>query len=368
LENGGIELRGIYMRLLIGAVVAVAIAATAGWYFVRGQDAAVPASAAAATAGSQAVVVEAGPVKLGAARRQIEAVGSLRSNESVIIRPEIAGRITEILFDEGQRVRKGAPLIRLDAAIAQAQVEQAKASLVLSRANHERAEDLYRKGAGTQRARDEATSKLRADEAALSLAQATLDKATIVAPFDGILGLRRISVGDYVTPGQDLVNLENIESLKVDFRVPEIFSSNLAAGQAVRVSVDAIPDATYEGKVYAIDPAHDPNGRAVILRARLLNRDGLLRSGMFARVTLLIEERREAIVVPETALVPIGHDHFVFRVVDGKALQTKVRIGQRRQGQVEIIDGLAHDSVIVTEGTVKVRDGAAVRTIAPKET
>jgi len=355
------------MRLVIGAVVAVVTVTAAGWYFMRGRDAAVPASAVAATGVPQGVVVEAGPVKLGAARRQIEAVGSLRSNESVIIRPEIAGRITEILFDEGQRVRKGAPLIRLDAAIAKAQVDQAKASLVLSRANHERAEDLFRKGAGTQRARDEAIAKLRADEAALALAQATLDKATIVAPFDGILGLRRVSVGDYVTPGQDLVNIENIEALKVDFRVPEIFSSYLTTDQTVRINLDAIPGTTYEGTVYAIDPAHDPNGRAVILRARLPNRDGLLRSGMFARVTLLIEERQDAIIVPETALVPVGRDHFVFRVVDGKALQTKVKIGQRRQGQVEIIDGLSRDGIIVTEGTVKVRDGAAVRPVAPKE-
>src|SRR5690606_10532696 len=121
-------------------------------------------------------------------------VGTLRSNESVIIRFEIPGRLTEILFKEGEPVRKGTPLFRLDAAIARAQVEQAKASLVLSRANFERAEDLHRRGAGTQRARDEALAKLRADEAALALAEATLDKATLLAPFDGILGLRRVSV------------------------------------------------------------------------------------------------------------------------------------------------------------------------------
>jgi membrane fusion protein (multidrug efflux system) len=130
--------------------------------------------------------------------------------------------------------------------------------------------------------------------------------------------------------------------------------------------LDAIPDSAYEGKVYAIDPAYDPNGRAIILRARLPNRDGMLRSGMFARVTLLVEERQEAIVVPETALVPVGQDQFIFRVVDGKALLTKVRIGQRRRGQVEVTEGLARDAVIVTEGAVKLRDGAAVRTAAPR--
>jgi membrane fusion protein (multidrug efflux system) len=245
-------------------------------------------------------------------------------------------------------------------------VDQAKASLVLSRANHERAEDLQRRGAGTQRARDEAVAKLQSDEGALALAQATLDKATLLAPFDGIIGLRRVSVGDYVTPGQDLVNFENLEALKVDFRVPEIYSLQLKVGQAVQIGLDAIPNSRYEGTVYAIDPAHDPNGRAIILRARLANRDGLLRSGMFARVTLLVDQREQAIVVPETALVPVGQDQFIYRVVDGKAVLAKVKTGLRRKGQVEIVDGLDREAVIVTEGTVKLRDGSAVRTVAPK--
>lgn len=351
------------MRWLIGIVLIAAGAASGAWYLVNGRATGTPAAVNASE--PALVTVEAAPVKLGTVRRQIEAVGSLRSNEAVIIRPEISGRITEILFDEGQKVRKGMPLIRLDAAIAHAQVEQAKASLILSRANHERAEDLYRRGAGTQRARDEAVSKLRADEAALSLAQATLDKATLVAPFDGIIGLRKVSIGDYVNPGQDLVNLENIDQLKVDFRVPEIFSLQIKVGQAVQVRLDAIPNSAYEGTVYAVDPAYDPNGRAIILRARLPNRDGLLRSGMFARVTLLVEERDQAIVVPETALVPIGQNQFIFKVVDGKAVLTQIKIGQRRRGQVEIVEGLERDAVIVTEGAVKLRDGTAVKT-APR--
>jgi membrane fusion protein, multidrug efflux system len=356
------------MRSLIGIALVVALALGAAWYFMGARGPGSTVAVNAATGAATIITVEAAPVKLSSVRRQIEAVGSLRSNESVILRPEIAGRITEILFDEGQQVRKGMPLVRLDAAIARAQVEQAKAGLVLSKANHERAEDLYRRGAGTQRARDEAVSKLHADEASVSLAQAMLDKSTLVAPFDGIIGLRRVSVGDYVNPGQDLVNLENIEQLKVDFRVPEIYSMQLKVGQTVRINLDAIPNSAYEGTVYAIDPAYDPNGRAIILRARLPNRDGLLRSGMFARVTLLVDERAQAIVVPETALVPVGQNQFIYRVVDGKALLTKVKIGQRRQGQVEIVEGLEAEAVIVTEGAVKLRDGSTVRTVAAKGT
>lgn len=347
------------MRWLIGAVlVGVLVLGAYGWlYFETRQS---PQTAAAAPAPSE-IAVEAAPVKIGSIRRQIEAVGSLRSEESVIIRPEIAGRIKEISFEEGQRVSRGKPLLRLDDAITRAQVDQQNASLALSRVNHERAQDLLRKGAGSQRAYDEALAKLRADEAALALAEATLDKATLLAPFDGLLGLRKVSVGDYVTPGQDIVNIESIETLKVDFRIPEVHAVELKTGQTVRVTLDAVPGETFEGKVYAIDPAHDPNGRAVILRARLPNRNGLLRSGMFARVALVIENLDQRILVPETSLVPVGQDVFVYRLDDGKARLTKVSIGQRRAGKVEVVSGLDSEALVVTEGALKLRDGSPVR-------
>jgi membrane fusion protein, multidrug efflux system len=351
------------MRWVIGIVLVALLATGAAWRY-WGTDAFTRSKAApAASTPAAPVTVAAGPVTLGAVRREIEAVGTLRSNESVMLRPEISGRISEILFEEGKPVKKGAPLIRLDAAIARAQVEQARTNLELSKANHERAQELFRRGAGTDRSRDEAVAKLQSDDAALALARATLDKSTLLAPFDGIIGLRRVSVGDYVNPGQDLVNLENIESLKVDFRVPEIHSTRLRVGQKLQIRLEALPGTSYEGEVYAIDPAYDPNGRAVVLRGRLPNRDGLLRSGMFARVTLLVDEQNNVVMVPETALMPVGQDHFVFRVINDKAVMTKVKVGQRRQGRVEIVDGLAKDATIVIEGAVKLRDGATVRAV-----
>jgi membrane fusion protein (multidrug efflux system) len=354
------------MRWVVVILFIAAVAFGIGTYALRPKDGQPAAAAGSSVSTAPPPMVETAAVALERLTRQIEAVGSLRSNEAIVVRPEIAGRITEILFAEGRPVEKGMPLIRLDAAIAEAQLAQAKASLVLSRANFERAEDLYRRNVGTQRARDEATAKLRADEAAVALAQATLDKMTINAPFSGIVGLKRVSIGDYVNPGQDLVNLENIELLTVDFRIPEIFAAQLKVGQSVRITLDALPNEVYDGEVYAIDPAHDPNGRAVILRARIANRDGRLRSGMFARVTLLIESREEAIMVPETALVPIGDQQFVYRFSEGKVVQTKVSLGLRRRGKVEIVDGLGRDDVIVTEGALKLRDGLPVRTVPAK--
>ncbi|WP_430398669.1 efflux RND transporter periplasmic adaptor subunit [Ferrovibrio sp.] len=358
-------------------VLALLVAGGAGWMFYGPQlremvAQATPGASAAAPkapqggAGQQGTARNPIPVdvrvpRIGNARQQIEAVGSLRSNESVILRPEIAGRITEILFEEGQPVKRGMPLVRLDASIARAQVAQARANIALSRANFGRAEELYGKGAGTQRARDEATAKLQTDEAALALAQATLDKSTLLAPFDGVVGLRQVSVGDYVNPGQAMVNIESIEQLKVDFRIPEINAHLIAVNQNVRVRLDAMPGPTFDGTVFAIDPAIDPNGRAAILRARLPNPEKKLRPGMFARVTLVVEDRANAVLVPETALVPAGRDIYVLRVVDGRAVQTKVKPGLRRDGEVEIMEGLKAGEPIVVEGAVKLRDGQYVR-------
>jgi membrane fusion protein, multidrug efflux system len=346
------------MRWLIGAVLAaVVIAGGVGWHLKR-----TPVQSASAVAPpASAVTVDAAPVKIGSIRRQIEAVGSLRSNESVIIRPEVAGRVSEILFQEGQNVTRGTPLVRLDSSIARAQVGQMNAALELSKVNFDRAQELMKKGAGSQRAYDEALAKMRADEASLALAQATLDKMTLVAPFDGILGLRKVSLGDYVNPGQDMINIENIETLKVDFRVSEIYAVQLKVGQSISIMLDAIPGATFDGEVYAIDPAHDPNGRAVILRARTPNKGGQLRSGMFARVTLIIDAGKQGILVPETAIVPMGQELFVF-VLDGdKAKLTKLKTGQRRGGLVEVAQGLERTSVIITEGALKLRDGMTVK-------
>ena len=347
------------MRWLIGAVL-VGVVVAAGAFWNQSRSPTQQAGAATKQAASD-VVVEAAPVRIGSIRRQIDAVGSLRSNESVIIRPEIAGRVSEILFDEGHGVERGTPLVRLDSSIARAQVEQMNAALGLSKVNFERAQELMKKGAGSQRAYDEAHAKLRADEASLALAQATLDKMTLVAPFEGTLGLRKVSLGDYVTPGQDIVNIESIETLKVDFRVSEIYAVQLKVGQSIHITLDALPGSTFDGEVYAIDPAHDPNGRAVILRARTVNKDGLLRPGMFARVTLILEAGKDGILVPETSIVPMGQEQFVFVLDDGKVRLTKLKTGQRRAGLVEVAQGLEATSVIVTEGALKLRDGMSVK-------
>jgi membrane fusion protein (multidrug efflux system) len=293
----------------------------------------------------------------------ITAVGSLRSDESVVIRPEVAGRVSAILFKEGQRVAKGAPLIRLDTSINDADVKQARANYVLAKNKYERALDLQKQNFISAQARDEAENNLKVAEAAVALAEAKFAKTEIRAPFAGVIGLRSVSIGDYVKEGSDMVNLEAIDPLKVDFRVPEVFYSQLRPGQSLDVQLDAQPGRLFPGQVYAVNPLIDAAGRSVVVRATVRNPDTSLRPGMFARVRLITRDVKDALVVPEEALVPQGEDQYIFRVVDGRAQRVKVDVGQRRDSKAEIVKGLAADDIVVTAGQAKIRDGTQLKVV-----
>jgi membrane fusion protein (multidrug efflux system) len=356
--------------LLIGLLAALVVG---GLYLYRTMDdtAAVAEDAAggageaapAEPQGPMATPVEAARVKIGPVAHTISAVGSLRSEESVVVSAEIAGRVKEFLVEEGQKVAKDAPLFLLDATIHEALLDQAEARLELNRSNMERAQALRQRGTGTAVAVDEAAANLRADRTAIAVAQAWLDKMTVFAPFEGVLGLRQVSVGEYVEPGEPIFNLESIDRLKVDFRVPELALAQVAPGQQIEIRSDALPDERFVGTVYAIDPKVDNEGRSILVRARVPNEEGRLRPGLFVRVDLIVERRDNAILVPEQALVPVGDDQFVYRVIDGKAAMTKVTVGERRAGEAEITEGLTPEDVVIFEGQIKIGDGAPVTVV-----
>jgi membrane fusion protein (multidrug efflux system) len=310
---------------------------------------------------SAGIAVEARPPLALKLPQAITTVGSLRSDEAVVVRPEIAGRVAEIAFKEGQRATRGQLLIRLDDSVQKADFERARANLTLSRSKHERALDLLAKGFISTQAKDEAENNLKVAQADAELAAARLAKTEIRAPFGGIIGLRSVSVGDYVKEGQDIVNLEEVDPLKVDFRVPEVYLSQVKSGQVLQITMDALPDRTWPGQVYAINPLVDANGRAIAIRAQVPNADGKLRPGMFARVRLLTSDMRDSLMVPEESIFPVGDDKYVYKVVDDRAQRQKVDIGQRRDGKVEILHGLGAADTVVTAGVMKLRDGAVVR-------
>jgi membrane fusion protein (multidrug efflux system) len=306
--------------------------------------------------------VEVVVVKPVTVQEDLSAVGSLRSNESVVLRPEVSGRIATIGFRDGQAVKKGQLLVGLDGTLNEAEVAQYRAEYDLALSNLKRSEDLAEQKFISSSARETAASNAQVAEARLKLAQARLSKMKIVAPFDGVVGIRGVSLGDYVKDGTDLVNVEDIRNLKVDFRLPERNLSQIQVGQAVEVVADALPGVPWQGQIEAINPRIDANGRSLELRARLDNASGKLRPGMFVRVRVIVGERN-GLLVPEEAIVPQGEEFYVYKVVDGAARRVPVKIGVRRAAQVEIVQGIAAGDQVVTAGMRLSRDGQPVRVL-----
>jgi membrane fusion protein (multidrug efflux system) len=305
------------------------------------------------------------PVKAVAARvapavDEVGAVGTMRADEAVTIRPEIAGRVVEFRFNEGQAVARGAVLVKLDQSELGAVVASSRAQVTWEEQRMARAEDMRQKGFISQQGLDDQKTNLVRAKAKLAEDDAKLAKTEMRASFPGVAGLRQVSEGQYVAAGTDIVRLEKIDQLKLDFRIPEAFIGKLKAGQPVKILVDAYPDKAFAGSIFAIEPGVDDQTRTILLRARVANPELKLRPGMFGRVQVELGVREKAIWIPEAAIVPRGQDLFVFRVSDSKAELLKVQTGARKVGEVEIVKGLAAGDLVVTEGTQKIGPGSAV--------
>lgn len=355
----------VLVVLLLGATVAGAY-----WKLVLEPAAAQKAAGGGGPPPGMATGVEVAEVRVGPAEITVDAVGTLGSDESVMLRPEVSGRIVGFEFDEGGPVKARQVLVRIDDSVERAELREAEAALELAEANYRRAASLVQNRAGTQRALDEAQAARNTAVASIELARARLDKRTLVAPFDAIAGLRSVSPGDYISAGDDVVNLEKIQPLKVDFRVPEVFLASLQVNRGITVLIDAFPKRGFQGRIFAINPLVDAGGRAVVIRAQVANDDGALRPGLFARVTLSLSEEAQALFVPEAALVPEAGRVFVFRYepgaegAPGKAVRVAIETGMRLTGEVQVTSGLAPGDRVVTAGILKIRDGAPV-TLAP---
>ena len=353
--------RSLFIAL---CVFALALVAAYGWYANQPRPmgtAAAPGTGGGVAATQAPVTVEVVTVERRAMAYDVSAVGSLVSNESVVLRPEIAGRIARIGFRDGEAVQRGAVLVELDNAVQRAELQQARAKLTLAKANSGRTEDLFARNFVSQSSRDNARAELDLARASLDLAQARLDRTVIRAPFAGVVGIRSVSPGDFVQDGDALINLEDIATLKLDFRLPELYLDRVQQGQALELATDVLPDETFAARVDAIDPLVDAQGRAVRLRASLANPAGRLRPGVFVRVRLVLAERPNVLVVPEAALVAApGNVQFVYQVLEGKAQRVDVTTGMRRDAVVEIVSGLAQGAQVVSAGQLKLRDGAPV--------
>jgi len=356
------------MKRLVILLAAVGLLAGVGFYWKhsRSTPAAGKDGAAAAKDAGKGVPVKVGTVRTGTISEEASAVGSLLANESVMIRPEREGRISEIDFTEGQVVRKGERLVSLDTSEIQAQLAAVTSELTLNRSRMKRAEELHEKKFISAQALDDAREAMNQSAARQAEVKARLEKSAVIAPFEGIAGLRQVSPGAYVKAGQDVARLEGIGTLKLDFRLPELYLGRIKTRQEVLVRVDAFAGETFHGEIYAIEPSVDEQTRTVLLRARLPNPGVRLKPGMFARVVLVLETRENAVIVPEQALVPQGKDRFVYRLADGKAQMVKVEIGLRRPGEVEVRQGLTAGDTIIVDGQLRLRDGVPVTVLTEK--
>jgi membrane fusion protein (multidrug efflux system) len=365
---------------VVVAVAGIGLASGAAWWF---QNRAAPGSSTGAvvtpqTAGSARGAgglpsVEVAKVHKMSLRDDAQAVGSLRSRQSVTLKPETAGRVARIAFADGAQVRRGQLLVQLDDTLQRAELSQAQAQLSIARANLKRNQELVAQNFVAQRVVEESQANLQVAEAQVALAEARLQRMRISAPFDGTLGLRSINLGQYVGVGDDLVNLEDTSLLTVEFRLPERYQSRVASGQGVQVQLDAMPGKTFEARVLAVDPLIDANGRSIAVRAVMPRATSAeLRPGMFARVLIVFSVNDGALMVPEEAMVPQAGKQFVYVLEEqgqGDARKVvsrrvEVTLGVRRGAEVEVVKGLAAGDTVVVAGQQRLqRDGTAVRVI-----
>jgi membrane fusion protein (multidrug efflux system) len=429
------------------ALVALAVAAGGGYWYMRKPSAAggqvasgnlaapkaaapgagAPGAGAPAPGGAppgppRAMGVELAVVETSSLRDDAQTIGTLKSRQNTIVRPEVAGRVVALGFTDGSQVRAGQMLVQLDDTLQRAEIQQSQAQVSIAQANHRRNQELVAQNFIAQRALDESQASLQVAQAQLSLTCARWQRMRILAPYSGTVGIRTVNVGDFVKDGADLVNLEDLSGLYVDFRLPERYQDKVSLRQTVDVQVDAIPGRNFQARIQAIDPLIDANGRSISVRALLNNSaaspkpkaaepaaanskpvnataataeaicppapavaadkassPGPLRPGMFARVNALFALKQAALSVPEEAIVPMGGKQFVIKAVapdqvpdhgplppETKLVSklTEVKLGSRRPGRVEILSGLnPGDSVVIAGQHRLQKDGTALRVV-----
>jgi membrane fusion protein, multidrug efflux system len=354
------------LQKAITTLVVLAAAALAAWiWFGTGTPTEAPQRVAAADRPPVAVVtveaVERDMVD------EVEALGTTRAREAIEITPRISSVITAIRFREGQFVDAGEVLVELDNAEERANLAEAEATVIDSRAQFRRARELLASKTVSESQVQQLEATMNADEARLRAAQARFEQTLVRAPFAGKVGLRQISPGSLVSPGVIITTLDDLSSVRLDFTVPESFLGVLTPGLEISARSVAFEGREFGGEVATINTRVDPVTRAVTIRADLPNDDGLLKPGMFLTVRLA-GQTRPRIIIPEAALVPEGDRQHVYLVRDERAWRTDVTVGRRLLGEVEILEGVDAGDRVVVEGTQKVANGGRVTSVDPVAT
>ncbi|MBY0544459.1 MAG: efflux RND transporter periplasmic adaptor subunit [Gammaproteobacteria bacterium] len=294
-------------------------------------------------------------------QNQIQTTGSISAIQGVTISPEVAGRVTKIYFTSGTDVKKGDPLFQIYPDILQAQLENNQAALSLAQVNYNRAAALYQKRVISQEQLDSYTTQLEQAQATLDQTKAQLVQHNILAPFSGRIGLKTVDVGNYVNVGEDLVSLQQINPLRIDFNVPDSYIDQLKIGDKVEVTPSSSSNNTlYVGSVYAFNSSVDPSTRSFSMWAKIPNPNENLIPGTYVDVTLYVGQAHPVITIPQTAALFSPQGEYAYKVVDGKAVKTEITVGLRQADWIEVKSGLQAGDSVISAGQVKVFDGSPI--------
>ncbi len=318
------------------------------------------AAAARAPASAPGIVVEVAVAKNDTVTDAIAATGQIEAVQAIELRPDVEGRIMEILFREGSEVAKGTPLFRIDDAELQAEVARAEADRDLANQSLQRTRELVQQRASSQADMERAEATARSADASLALLKVRLDRTVVRAPFGGAVGQRFVSLGDYVTTSTRLASLQTVNPERVSFQVPERYASQLRRSQTIAFQVAAMRSKTFTGTVDFVDPVVQLPGRTITVKALVPNPNRELQAGMFVEVRLATAQRPNAVVVPEDAVLALQGTTVVWVVKDGKATRRPVTLGVRSPGFVEVVEGVEAGEQVIVGGVEKVAEGAAV--------
>lgn len=321
------------------------------------------APAPAARGGGQGgpIGVAVSPVRVGTVIDRAEAVGTVRARDSVSITAKVTGIVTAIRFQEGQRVREGDQLVDLDAGAVRAELDQARALFDDARSQVVRARQLQPGQSIAAQRLETLEAVARQTEGRVRQAQARLEELRVAAPFSGRVGLRQVSVGALVQPGTLVTTLDDIARVRVEFSVPEVFLARVQAGATVVARSSAFGDRRFTGTVAVVDTRIDTNTRTIRVISEFDNADEALKPGLFMTVEVVLSRRDDAMLVAEEALDPLGDRNFVYLIRDNRARRVEIRVGQRLQGEVEVLSGVQPGDNVVVRGIQRLRNDAPVR-------
>jgi membrane fusion protein (multidrug efflux system) len=309
------------------------------------------------------IPVEAVKAKAGTILRRVSAVGKLSAIQSVVLRPEVTGKISKIYFKEGQKVKEGEALFKIDDATLAAKVRESEARLAQSREEYNRAVKLLEKNFGTIQQRDKTLADMQVNQAVLDEAKINLENTIIKAPFTGVIGLSNVSVGASVSPSVDLATVVDLDPINVDFSIPESYLPHVHEGDIVDVTVEDIDILPIEATIKAISPEISAETLQVVLRAQMPNTELAYRPGFYARVLVLAGTIENAILIPSTAIEREGDEEYVLVVVDNVSVRVPVSTGMQEGNDIEITHGIKEGDLVITAGGFRAQDGTEVTVV-----